>query len=225
MKKQLIVYIVIGLISITGCSSKETVQPYVRQTESKVETESKIETEVVEDNTEQIETEQIETEQIETEQIESNTEHIESNTEQTESETKDSEVELNKGSTIEEEYIDNGSISDRSISMGKAYIGNIEFTVEKVAEKFSDLSSYESNELTKETAEITATFLNNLSEYELINKWNEYESLEKSERYALIILTRYEQSFGGYNKTSMKNSLNNDSTYKEDLKNIDSDLK
>ena len=42
--------------------------------------------------------------------------------------------------------------------MGKAYIGNIEFTVEKVAEKFSDLSSYESNELTKETAEITATF-------------------------------------------------------------------
>ena len=219
MKKQLIVYIVIGLISITGCSSKETVQPYVRQTESKVETESKIETEVVEDNTEQIETEQIETEQIETEQIEteqieteqieteqieSNTEHIESNTNQIESETKDSEVELNKGSTIEEEYIDNGSISDRSISMGKAYIGNIEFTVEKVAEKFSDLSSYESNELTKETAEITATFLNNLSEYELINKWNEYESLEKSERYALIILTRYEQSFGGYNKTSMK---------------------
>ena len=216
MKKQLIVYIVMGLISITGCSSKETVQPYVRQTESKVETESKIETEVVEDNTEQIETEvvednteqieteQIETEQIETEQIESNTEHIESNTNQIESETKDSEVELNKGSTIEEEYIDNGSISDRSISMGKAYIGNIEFTVEKVAEKFSDLSSYESNELTKETAEITATFLNNLSEYELINKWNEYESLEKSERYALIILTRYEQSFGGYNKTSMK---------------------
>lgn len=232
MKKQILALLITGLISITGCASQETVKPYIKSNEAEKSLEGSVENENIATTAESSnEVNDNETIESSNETIESSNETVESSNETVnESETIENsnesvEVSSEQKEITEEEYIDNGAISDKNISMGKVYIGKQEFTVEYISTKFTNLSNYENNELTATVAGRVASYLTNLSEYDLINLWSEYDNLEKDERYALIVLTRYEQAFGGYNKNSMDTALSGSDIYEQDKKNIDSELK
>lgn len=140
-------------------------------------------------------------------------------------ENSESDGEQNSESVEEDEdYIPNGAISDRKMSMGVAYIGR-KLTLEEVVDLFSDLKNYENNELTAAVANKAMEYLNETSEYDMINLWENYSELTQEERYAMIVLTKYKQDFGGYSASKMKAALDSNETYKADTKSIGNDLK
>lgn len=234
MKRILVLTLI--MCCLTACSKQETVKPYekpIQQEKIEESLENENNTNKIEetnqniDNTNQLNNnEQLQEEtQEESPEDESSTNQIDDENVSNETTAEIIEDTIVENTDIEEEIIDNGAISDRNLSMGRAYIGNIELTTEKVVNDFSRLSSYENNELTQQVVDSVIDYLNNYSEYKLINLWQEYDNLEQHQRYALITLTTYTQSFGGYNKSSMSKALSNSEIYKNDIKSIDNDLK